>query len=77
MLTGPAGDDTADRANAAQDVARLYVLIRQLQSPDDQVMLLYLEDMDAAAIGEVTGLTANAVATRIHRIKSILARRFR
>jgi RNA polymerase sigma-70 factor (ECF subfamily) len=57
-------------------VVRLYALIRQLESPDDQVMLLYLEDMDAAAIGEVTGLSANAVAIRIHRIKLLLARKF-
>lgn len=72
----PAEDTASQQADVAQDVARLYALIRQLASPDDQVMLLYLEDMDAAAIGEVTGLSANAVATRIHRIKSIFARRF-
>jgi len=58
------------------NVARLYVLIRRLIPPDDQVMLLYLEDLDAAAIGEITGLSARAVATRIHRIKAILARQF-
>ena len=40
-------------------------------------MLLYLEDMDAAGIGEITGLSARAVATRIHRIKALLARHFR
>jgi RNA polymerase sigma-70 factor (ECF subfamily) len=39
-------------------------------------MLLYLEGLDAAGIGEVTGLSAGAIATRIHRIKSILAQRF-
>ena len=72
-----ATDNTAEQMNAAHDLARLYALIRKLESPDDQVMLLYLEDMDAAAIGEVTGLSANAVATRIHRIKAILARQFR
>jgi len=71
------GDNTAEQADAAHDVARLYVLIRQLESPDDQVMLLYLEDMDAAAIGEVTGLSPNAVAMRIHRVKAILTERFR
>lgn len=73
-LPAPENDELAagDRAN----VARLYALIRQLVPPDDQVMLLYLEDMDAASIGEITGLSARAVATRIHRIKAILARRF-
>jgi len=39
-------------------------------------MLLYLEGVDAASIGEVTGLSAGNVATKIHRIKAVLARRF-
>jgi RNA polymerase sigma factor (sigma-70 family) len=63
-------------ATDAGNVARLYALIRQLAPPDDQVMLLYLEDMDAASIGEITGLSARAVATRIHRLKAVLARSF-
>jgi RNA polymerase sigma-70 factor (ECF subfamily) len=33
--------------------------------------------MDAASIGEITGLSPGNVAMRIHRIKNILARRFR
>ncbi len=59
-----------------QTLARLMVMMRMLKAPDAQVMLLYLEDLDAAAIGEITGLSARAVATKIHRIKVILARRF-
>jgi RNA polymerase sigma-70 factor (ECF subfamily) len=55
---------------------RLYDLIRRLRPIDRQVMLLYLEELDAAAIAEVTGLTAANVATRVHRIKQALARRF-
>jgi RNA polymerase sigma-70 factor, ECF subfamily len=39
------------------------------------VMLLYLEDLDAAAIGEVTGLSARNVATKVHRLKALLAHR--
>jgi RNA polymerase sigma-70 factor (ECF subfamily) len=39
-------------------------------------MLLYLDDLDAKEIGEITGLSAGAVATRIHRAKAVLARRF-
>jgi RNA polymerase sigma-70 factor (ECF subfamily) len=38
--------------------------------------LLYLEGMDAASIGEVMGVSAGSVATKIHRIKNILARDF-
>ena len=72
----PAPGDTETAAGDAQALARLSALIRSLKPPDDQVMLLYLEDLDAAAIGEITGLSARAVATRIHRIKKILAGRF-
>ena len=55
---------------------RVYALIRQLRPIDRQIMLLYLEDVDAPAIAEITGLTARNVATKIHRIKQVLARRF-
>lgn len=55
---------------------RVYVLIRQLRPIDRQLMLLYLEDVDASTIAEVTGLTARNVATKIHRIKQVLARQF-
>lgn len=57
-------------------VARLMALIHTLKPPDRQVMLLYLDDLDAKEIGEITGLSAGAVATRIHRAKALLARRF-
>jgi RNA polymerase sigma-70 factor (ECF subfamily) len=47
-----------------------------LAVPDRQVVLLYLEGLDAAAIGEVCGLNANAVGVKIHRLKALLARQF-
>ena len=59
-----------------QALARLTDMIRALKPPDSQVMLLYLEDINASAIGEITGLSARAVATRIHRIKAVLTKRF-
>jgi RNA polymerase sigma-70 factor (ECF subfamily) len=58
------------------DLERLSLLIRQLKPLDRQVIVSYLEDMDAASIGEITGLSPANVAMRIHRIKNILARRF-
>ena len=57
-------------------LSRLMTFIQTLKPPDRQVMLLYLDDLDAKDIGEITGLSAGAVATRIHRIKAVLARRF-
>lgn len=51
-------------------------LIRRLKPVDRQVILAWLDGMDAAEIGELTGLSSGNVATRLHRIKSILARDF-
>jgi RNA polymerase sigma-70 factor (ECF subfamily) len=39
-------------------------------------MLLYLEQLDAASIAEITGLSPANVSTRVYRIKQILVRQF-
>lgn len=49
-------------------------LIRHLKPVDRQVILCWLDGMDAAEIGELTGLSSGNVATKVHRIKNILAR---
>ena len=64
-------------ADQRMNLERLSVLIQQLKPLDRQVIVSYLEDMDAASIGEITGLSPANVAMRVHRIKNILARRFR
>ena len=70
-------EDIEQISSEHQLLSQLQMLIRRLKPPDDQVMLLYLEDLDATAISEITGLSPGAVATRIHRAKALLARRFR
>lgn len=57
------------------DLERVMAIVHSLGVLDRQLMLLYLEDLDAAAIGEITGLSASNVSTKIHRIKSLLAAR--
>jgi RNA polymerase sigma-70 factor (ECF subfamily) len=71
-------DTAAAEAAAGQREAldRLLTLVRQLKPLDRQVILSYLEGMDAASIGEITGLAPGNVATKIHRIKHLLIRRF-
>ena len=69
-------DDPEAAAAERQALDHLQTLIRALKPPDSQVMLLYLEGLDAAAIGEVTALSPGAVAVKIHRIKAVLAQRF-
>jgi RNA polymerase sigma-70 factor, ECF subfamily len=73
--TAPAPDlaPDLDRARALDHLARLMLTLKPL---DRQILILYLEEMDAASIAEITGLSAANVAMKIHRIKNILARRF-
>jgi RNA polymerase sigma-70 factor (ECF subfamily) len=76
LETATDADDPEAAAGERQAVERLHALIRTLKPPDSQIMLLYLEGLDAAAIGEVTALSPGAVAVKIHRIKAVLAERF-
>ena len=62
-----------DRRRALE---RLYALIQRLRPLDRQVMLLHLEELDAASIAEITGLSPANVATKVRRIKQILVQRF-
>jgi RNA polymerase sigma-70 factor (ECF subfamily) len=73
LAGGEAADASADRAHALE---RLLALIQQLKPLDRQVILSYLEGMDAAAIGEITGISPGNAATKIHRIKHLLTRQF-
>jgi len=69
-----AGEAAVDRTLALN---KLLEMIQRLKPLDRDVILSYLEGLDAEAIGEITGLSARNVATKIHRIKDILARFFR
>ena len=72
-LPDTSAEGDSDRREALE---RLLALIQKLRPLDRQLMVSYLEGMDAAAIGEITGLSATNVATKIHRVKALLARRF-
>jgi len=69
-------DEGADIAHTERriDLGRVLALIHRLRPLDRELMLLYLEDLDAASIAEITGFSARNVATKIHRIKALLAR---
>ena len=72
--------DAIDHEQALDDrraLDRIMTLIHRLAPLDRQVILLYLEGFDAASIAEITGFSSGNIATKIHRIKKLLARRFR
>jgi len=73
----PAAPGSAAAAVESQLLLRqIYALIRRLNPADRQIIMLYLEGLDAASISEVTGISPGYAATKIHRIKKVLAQRF-
>jgi RNA polymerase sigma-70 factor (ECF subfamily) len=72
----PERDNPEVIASDQQALAWLHQTIQRLKPPDAQVMYLYLEDIGASEIAEIVGISPGAVATRIHRVKTILARMF-
>ena len=73
----PGAVSLASQLEQSDALDRLNAWIRRLKPPDRQVLTLYLEELDAAAIADITGLTPGAVATRISRLKSQLAKDFK
>lgn len=65
-----------DAMDGRPTLDHIWELIQALKPLDRQVIVLYLEEMDATSIGEITGLSPQVVSTRVHRIKNLLARQY-
>ena len=72
----PSEDRLESEGSRQHALEKLAQLIRQLKPLDRQVIVAYLEGLDAAAISEMTGLSSANVAMKVHRIKNVLARQF-
>ena len=72
----PDGEQGELAASRSEAMERLSALIRRLKPLDRQIIVSYLEGMDANSIGEITGLSPANVAMKIHRIKTVLRRWF-
>jgi RNA polymerase sigma-70 factor, ECF subfamily len=70
------GSDHELAASQTQALERLSTLIQRLKPLDRQIIVSYLEGMDASSIGEITGLSAANIAMKVHRIKNVLKRWF-
>jgi RNA polymerase sigma-70 factor (ECF subfamily) len=62
--------------DARRALDRLLELIHRLRPLDRQVMLLYLEGLDAQSTSDIVGLSPGNVATKVHRLKKVLAQQF-
>jgi RNA polymerase sigma-70 factor (ECF subfamily) len=73
----PDSNDRGELAvTQAEALDRLSMLIQRLKPLDRQIIVSYLEGMDASSISELTGLSPANIAMKVHRIKNILKRRF-
>ena len=67
----PATDAHLDRHRARQ---RLLMAIRDLETSNRELALLHLEGLSNVDIGEVMGISASNVGTRLTRLRARLAR---
>jgi RNA polymerase sigma-70 factor (ECF subfamily) len=72
----PSDDRGEIVASQNQALQRLDMLILKLKPLDRQIIVLYLEGVDANSTAEITGLSAANVAMKVHRIKNVLKRWF-
>lgn len=63
-----------DRERSLREVQQIILKLKPL---DRQIIISYLEGMDAISIADITGLTPGNVAMKIHRLKKILEHRIR
>ncbi len=73
----PDQTDYVDAFERIDQLEQLMALIQRLNPTDRQIITLYLEGLDGAAIGDVVGISAGTTATKIHRIKYKLSELFR
>ena len=64
--------DDEKRVDEAELLTKVRDLVQKLKPIDRDVLLLYLEGMEAAEIAEVVGISANNVAQKVHRAKKVL-----
>jgi RNA polymerase sigma-70 factor (ECF subfamily) len=76
-IEGMPGSDRGELAVSQNEaLERLSMLIQRLKPLDRQIIVSYLEGMDASSIGEITGLSPANIAMKVHRIKNVLRRWF-
>jgi len=76
LETMPGSDQGELAASQTEALERLSMLIQRLKPLDRQIIVSYLEGMDAGSIGEITGLSPANISMKVYRIKNILRRWF-
>lgn len=72
LKTHGLSEDREGAVDKTRAQERLLSLIHRLPPVDRQIVLLYLEGVDAVSIGEIVGLSATNVGSKVHRLKAML-----
>ena len=73
----PSGESSGESEDNSLQVQALYKAIAELPEIDRLIISLYLEELKQSEIAQITGVLEVNVRVRIHRIKSILAKKLR
>lgn len=71
---GAIGSSSVVSARSESEI--LHEFLGRLDGVNRSVLILYMEGLSHAQIAEVTGVTANAVGVRIHRMKQEFTARY-
>lgn len=67
----------APDSHPRDDAEALYAAIRQLHEIDRMIISLHLDGYDNEEIGEISGMSKNNVAVRLHRIRESLSKKLK
>lgn len=67
--------DNERATDEAAILQRIIAIAEHLSTMDRNILLLYLEGLNAAEIADVVGISPNNAAQKIHRIKRVLKQR--
>ncbi|HMP98865.1 MAG TPA: sigma-70 family RNA polymerase sigma factor [Cyclobacteriaceae bacterium] len=68
---------SVDERSKTDEAEALYVAIRQLNEIDRMIITLHLDGYENEEIAEITGLTKNNVAVKMHRTKDLLIKKLK
>lgn len=68
---------SVDDSGKQDETEALYVAIRQLNEVDRMIITLHLDGYDNEEIADITGLTKNNVAVKLHRTKDTLIKKLK
>lgn len=68
---------SAEEKNYPEETEALYIAIRELNEIDRMIISLHLDGYENDEVAEISGLTKNNVAVKLHRIKETLTKKLK